>query len=301
MFEDKTICVFGGTGTVGSLIVEELLKRNVKIIRVFCNSEQELWEKQQEWRSPNIRYLLGDIRNTERVKRALKGVDYVFNCAAVKHVPFAEYNPMEAVDINIHGLENIIEACVYHNIQKLLHISTDKAVKPSTLMGATKMIGERLIQIRWAQNPEVEMVCVRSGNIWNSRGSLVPFIRECKKQEKTITITDPNMTRYFIEPHELIVFIMKAFTEGKEGEVWVPKLKKLNIMDIIHGEVGIEYPTEIIGRRKGEKLHEELISEEELLYSKEKETHWVILNYWSKVDFTPSEIKEISLKNDGEM
>lgn len=287
MFDKKTICVFGGTGTIGSLIVEELMKYDC-IIRVFCNSENELWEKRNEWNEKfkdtedfeKVRYLYGDIRDLERVNRALKGVDYVFNCAAMKHVPYCEYNPLEAVKTNVLGLNNVIQGCIENNVKKLLHVSTDKAVEPSTVMGATKMIGEKILQMRWQQNPDVQMVCVRLGNVWASRGSIMELVKECRKQEKPIPITDKKMKRFFMTPDEVCSFIFESFREGGYGEIFIPKLKQVNILEVIRGEVGIEYPFEEIGIRKGEKLEESLISSEELRLDtlEETRTKWIIHN-----------------------
>ena len=276
VFENKKICVFGATGTIGTLIVNHLLTQNPEVIRVFANSENSLWLSRQQWKEINIRYLLGDIRSLERVRSALKDIDYVFNAAAVKHVDFAEYNPMEAVSVNINGLNNIIQACIERKVKKLLHISTDKVVNTSTVMGATKLIGERLVQIRWSQNPTVQMVVVRLGNVWNSRGSIVPLIHECMKQHRPIPLTHPEMTRYFIQPEELIKFVMDAFENGGKGEIYVPKLKVVKILDLIHNEAGISYPFETIGIRRGEKLSEELISQEELRFATELQDKWII-------------------------
>jgi len=276
VFENKKICVFGATGTIGTLIIDYLLTQNPEVIRVFANSENSLWLSRQQWKEINIRYLLGDIRSLERVRSALKDIDYVFNAAAVKHVDFAEYNPMEAVSVNINGLNNIIQACIERKVKKLLHISTDKVVNTSTVMGATKLIGERLVQIRWSQNPTVQMVVVRLGNVWNSRGSIVPLIHECMKQHRPIPLTHPEMTRYFIQPEELIKFVMDAFENGGKGEIYVPKLKVVKILDLIHNEAGISYPFETIGIRRGEKLSEELISQEELRFATELQDKWII-------------------------
>lgn len=278
MFKDKIITVFGGTGTIGSLIVEELRKYNPKTIRIFSNDENSLWDCQQKWYEKNFRFLLGDIRDLERVRIAVKGVDYVFNAAAVKHVPFCEYNPMEAVSVNIIGLSNILNVCIEHRIKKILHISTDKACNPSTVMGASKLICERLLQIRWSQDPQVKMVCVRLGNVWNSRGSIGPLIHECQKQHKPFPLTSIDMTRYFMQPEEVIEFIFKSFKEGGNGEIFIPKLKIVKILDLLHGEAGIDYPYEVIGIRKGEKMNEALITEEELRMSIENEKYWIIKN-----------------------
>lgn len=269
----------GGTGSIGTLIVDYLRTQEPWAIRVFSNDENSLYEAEKKWGTKNcMRYLLGDIRDFRRVKQATRNADYVFNCAAIKHVPKAEYNPMEAVKTNIDGLDNIIQSCVENNITKLLHVSTDKAVEPSNIMGMTKAIGERLIQTCWAQNPTIKMVTVRLGNVWKSRGSFMEYIEECEKQNKKIPLTDANMMRYFMRPQEVIDFIMLAFKEGGDGEIFVPKLDLVNILEVIHGELG-NYPYEIIGIRRGEKLKEKLITKEELKDNcEDKEKYWIIKN-----------------------
>jgi len=277
-FKDKSIMVFGGTGTVGSLIVEYLQQFSPKVLRIFSNDENSLWEAQQKFGDNKIRYIIGDIREYERVKRSLKDVDYVFNCAAIKHVPFAEYNPIEVVKTNIFGLDNIINASVEQKIKKILHISTDKAVEPSTNMGATKMIGERLVQARYMQNPTIDMVITRFGNVWGSRGSIVQIIREQKRLGKPITITDPNMTRYFMQENEVIDLIFTAFVEGHNGDVWVPKLSPVLLSEVIKKEVGENYSYQIIGARKAEKISEKLLFDHEIPNIIDIEKYWIIPN-----------------------
>ena len=277
-FKDKSIMVFGGTGTVGSLIVEYLQQFSPKVLRIFSNDENSLWEAQQKWGDDGMRYIIGDIREYERVKRSLKDVDYVFNCAAIKHVPFAEYNPIEVVKTNIFGLDNIINASVEQKIKKILHISTDKAVEPSTNMGATKMIGERLVQARYMQNPTIDMVITRFGNVWGSRGSIVQIIREQKRLGKPITITDPNMTRYFMQENEVIDLIFTAFVEGHNGDVWVPKLSPVLLSEVIKKEVGENYSYQIIGARKAEKISEKLLFDHEIPNIIDIEKYWIIPN-----------------------
>ena len=277
-FKDKSIMIFGGTGTVGSLIVEYLQQFSPKVIRIFSNDENSLWEAQQKFGDNKIRYIIGDIREYERVKRSLKDVDYVFNCAAIKHVPFAEYNPIEVVKTNIFGLDNIINASVEQKIKKILHISTDKAVEPSTNMGATKMIGERLVQARYMQNPTIDMVITRFGNVWGSRGSIVQIIRKQKERGEPITITDPNMTRYFMQENEVIDLIFTAFVEGHNGDVWVPKLSPVLLSEVIKKEVGENYSYQIIGARKAEKISEKLLFDHEIPNIIDIEKYWIIPN-----------------------
>lgn len=278
MFWGKTITVFGGTGTIGSFIVEALQPYEPHSIRVFCNDENSLWECEQKWGDGNLRYLLGDIRDFRRVKRAVKDVDYVFNCAAIKHVPFAEYNPMEAVDVNIHGLENIIEACIHYDIKKLLHISTDKAVEPNCCMGMTKGIGERLCQIRDNNKGQSKTLisCIRLGNVWGSRGSIIPLLQKWKEQNLPMKITDKRMERYFIKPKRLQEFIFKVFEIMEGGEIFVPKLKSYKIMDVIKLINYNNLEIEEIGIRKGEKLKEKLLSDSELEEANDLGTMWVI-------------------------
>jgi UDP-N-acetylglucosamine 4,6-dehydratase len=238
----------------------------------MCNNENELHNSKLKWKEhSNIRYLLGDIRDLERVKRALKNVDYAFNCAAVKHVPFAENNPIEAVMINIIGLDNIINACVIQGVSSLLHISTDKAVESTCVMGSTKFLGERLCQIRAEMNSELRIIVVRSGNVWNSRGSFGLLLEQYKEKNEPFPLTHPNMKRYFIKGNDLSKFIMEAFDKGNSGEIWVPKLKETLIINLLW-----DFPYTIVGCRKGEKLEEKLVSEEEMIRIKEYDDRWVI-------------------------
>jgi len=278
-FENRTICVFGGTGTIGSLIIEYLLKQQPSSIRVFSNDENSLWEKEQEWNSDKLRFLLGDIRDYRRVLRAVRNTDYVFNSAAIKHVSKAEYNPIEAVNTNILGLDNIIEACISANVKKLLHISTDKACEPICVMGYTKAIGERIMQTRWIQNPTFDMVSVRLGNVLGSRGSIIPIVRDLIEQNKPITITDSNMVRYFMKENEVVDFIMKAFIEGNHADIWIPKLKEELLIDVLEREFKIsEKEVIFIGKRKGEKLKEILISQDELEDAQSEKEYWILKN-----------------------
>lgn len=278
MFNKKSITIFGGTGTIGMLIVEALLQYDFHSIRIFSNDENSLWKCERKWGNDKLRYLLGDIRDFRRVKRAIRDVNYVFNCAAIKHVPFAEYNPLEAVNVNIYGLENIIEACLVYNIEKLLHISTDKAIRPTSIMGMTKGIGEQLCRIRNDSKGEAQTLisCIRLGNVWESRGSLVKIIEKCVREYKPIPVTDIRMERYFIKQKELQDFILKVFNRMKGGEIYIPKLKNYKIIDIIKDIAGDKYPITIIGRRKGEKLKEKLITKLELEKAIELEDMWVI-------------------------
>ena len=279
-FKNKVILVLGGTGSIGSEIVSQLLKFNPSTIRIFSNSENELWETKLRFRESvsQLRFLIGDIRNYERVKRACDNVDFIFNAAAIKHVPFSEYNPMEAINVNIHGLENVIEAAFECGAEKLIHVSTDKAVNPTTVMGATKMLGERLCISRELAKGDhkTKISCVRFGNVLGSRGSILPLIKSQIENGNKVTLTDKNMKRFFLSISQAVELILRAAVLAHGGEIFVLKMPVLLIKDLF--EVIIEDYTpklgkdpnaikiEIIGPRPGEKLDEELISPIEFSY-----------------------------------
>ena len=289
-FKDKIIVVLGGTGSIGSEIVSHLLKYEPKTIRILSNSENELWETRLKLKEHinKLRFLLGDIRNYERVKRAIYGADYVFNAAAVKHVPISEYNPMEAIAVNINGLENIIEASLECNVKKLIHISTDKAVNPTTVMGATKMIGERLCITRGiARGSHTTIIsCVRFGNVLGTRGSIIPLIKEQIKNGDVVTLTDENMRRFFLSISEAVNLVLKACLLAQAGEIFVLKMPTIVIKDLF--EVIIEelapkininpsnLKIKVIGPRLHEKLNEELISPIEFSSCYETEDMFII-------------------------
>jgi len=220
-FKDKMILILGGTGSIGSEIASQLLKFNPKAIRILSNSENELWEAKLRFKDSahKLRFLLGDIRNFERIKRATENIDFIFNAAAVKHVHFSEYNPMEAINVNIHGLENVIEAAFQCDVEKLIHISTDKAVNPTTVMGASKMMGERICVSRELSkgNHKTIISCVRFGNVFGSRGSIIPLIKHQLNKGNVVTLTDENMKRFFL-----------SISQAVEKDFFYPFLKLLS-------------------------------------------------------------------------
>ena len=290
-FKNRIILVFGGTGSIGSEIVNQLLKWSPKTIRIFSNSENELWESRFKYKDAvdtNLRYLLGDIRNYERVKRAVEGVDYIFNAAAIKHVPFAEYNPLEAINVNIHGIENIIEAAFDYDVEKLIHISTDKAVNPTSVMGATKMLGERICISRASAKGihSTTISCVRFGNVLGSRGSIIPLIEEQLKNGSEITLTDEKMSRFFMSISEAANLVLKSLIFAKGGEIFVFKMPTVRIKDLLEvlieeiapkfGKDPVSIKIKTIGSRKGEKLEEDLISKNEFQYCSETEDMFII-------------------------
>ena len=240
-FKDKKIIVFGGTGSIGSEIVNQLLKLEPRVIRIFCNSENELWESKMRLKDQveNLRFLLGDVRNKERVYTALNNIDLVFNAAAVKHVPISEYNPMEAIDVNIKGVENIIKGSQIQGVEKMIHISTDKAVDPTTVMGATKLLSERLCMSRSSyQSTGLVISCVRFGNVLGSRGSIIPLIKQQIRRGEHVTLTSSHMRRFFMSINDAADLVLKAMTLARGGEMFVLKMPVIKIKDMI--EVIIE-------------------------------------------------------------
>lgn len=289
-FKNKIILIIGGTGSIGSELTSQLLKFSPKTIRIFSNSENELWESKLKFQDSvkNIRFLLGDIRDFERIKRATQDVDYIFNAAAIKHVPISEYNPMEAISINIHGLENTIEAAFINNVKKIINLSTDKAVIPTTVMGATNMLAERLcISREMAKGEKVTSIsCVRFGNVLGSRGSIIPLVKEQLKNGNIITLTDENMKRFFLSITQAVELIIKASVLAQGGEIFVLKMRTIRIRDLIDciiekyspliGKDAASIRIEKIGSRLGEKLNEEILSPIEFSYCFETDDMYII-------------------------
>jgi UDP-N-acetylglucosamine 4,6-dehydratase len=278
IFQDKNILVTGGTGSIGREIVRKVLQYKPNVVRVFNNDETELFNMEQELGNyPNIRFLVGDVRDKERLQRAVEGIDFVFHAAALKHVPLCEYNPFEAVKTNVLGTQNLIEAAMEEEVEKLITISTDKAVNPVNVMGATKLLAERLtVSANYYRGTRRTVFsCVRFGNVLDSRGSVVPLFREQIKRGGPVTITDPDMTRFVMSIPRAVDLVLKAAEIARGGEIFIFKMRALHIRDL--AEVMIEelaphygyapesIGIEISGKRAGEKLYEELLTEDEAL------------------------------------
>jgi FlaA1/EpsC-like NDP-sugar epimerase len=281
-YAGKVILVTGGAGSIGSEIVKKLLEYEPKVVRVFDNNETGLFELQQELQNENLRMFVGDIRDKERCKRAVEDVDIVFHSAALKHVPLCEYNPFEAVKTNVIGTQNIIDAAIDEEVEKFLTISTDKAVNPTNVMGATKLLAERLTVSANFYKGERKSIfsCVRFGNVLGSRGSVVPIFKEQIKAGGPVTLTNKNMTRFVMSISEAANLILKAAEMAQGGEVFILKMPAIKIIDL--AEVMIQelaskngynpknIELKIIGNRAGEKLYEELLTEDEAMMTHEK-------------------------------
>ena len=265
-FSGKTVLVTGGTGTFGRAFVSRLLKTEAKKIIIFSRDEFKQSEMQRDISDPEdrLRFFLGDVRDLPRLERAFNDINIVAHAAALKQVPALEYNPMEAVKTNIFGTQNVIEAALNNNVDKVLFVSSDKAVQPINLYGATKLCAEKLMvsaNSYRGQNRRTKFSVVRYGNVLGSRGSLVELINK-QKQTGMITLTDERMTRFWITIDDVMEIILESLSLMAGGEIFVPKMKSLNIVDMIK-TLAPECSVRKIGIRPGEKLHEVLITEHE--------------------------------------
>jgi FlaA1/EpsC-like NDP-sugar epimerase len=288
-YDEKTILVTGGVGSIGSEIVRSFLEYNPEAVRVLDSNETGLFDLEQELQSKKIRPLVGDIRDKERLKRAVEDIDIVFHAAALKHVPLCEYNPFEAAKTNVFGTQNIIEAAMENEVEKFITISTDKAVNPINVMGATKLLAERLaISANFYRGKrKIAFSCVRFGNVLDTRGSVVPLFRKQIQSGGPLTITDPNMTRFMMSIPKAVELVLKSAEMAKGGEIFIFKMSALRIGDLAEAmiqELAPEYgyaPNEIkiknIGKRAGEKLYEELMTEDEAANAYEDNEMFVVL------------------------
>jgi len=274
--DGKIILVTGGAGSFGQKFVQVALKdHNPKSIRVYDNRELALVEMERKFNDSRLRFFLGDVRDKNRLKRAMDGADIVIHAAALKHVPVCEYNPLEAIKTNIDGAINVIDAAMDSQVKKVINISTDKAVQPANLYGATKMVAEKLfIQANSYSVGKTALSCSRYGNVVGSSGSIIPLIKE-QKNNGEVTITDERMTRFWITLEDGVEFVIRCIENMKGGEIFVPKIPSMKIMDLAEA-LAPDCAKKIIGIRPGEKLHEVLLTEEECRHAKEFENYYVI-------------------------
>ena len=281
MFAGKKILITGGTGSLGTALTKKLLETNVDTIRIFSRDELKQVQMSSSINDDRLRFLIGDVRDKNRLSRALKDIDIVIHAAALKQVPVIEYNPFESVKTNVYGSQNLIESCLDNGVEKALAVGTDKAVAPFNTYGATKLLMERLFISAnfYKGNDQINFQCVRYGNVLGSRGSLVPTLVNQIKSGKKITITDPNMTRFNITMNDALELIFRALRDGTGGEVFIPKLKAYKIADMrdaIKELLNSNAETEKIPVRPGEKYHESLISTNEIRNSYETDDDYVL-------------------------
>ena len=291
IFEGKTMLVTGGCGSIGTEIVKQLLKFNPKVVRVFDNNEEGHFRLNQKLNlkdSEKIRNLVGNITDKDRVRRAMEDVDIVFHAAALKHVPFCEYNPFEAVRTNVIGTENLVDAAIEERVDTFVAISTDKAVNPINTMGATKLLAEKIVTNAPIGKSYVKFCCVRFGNVLNSSGSVIPIFREQIKRGNVLTITSKKMARFFMSMPEAVELVLKASTLTEGGEVFILKMDALRIIDLAevlvdelapkYGKNPKLFEYRLMGVRPGEKIYEYLMTSEEAEYVTEHEDMFVLQN-----------------------
>lgn len=292
MFDQKTILITGGTGSFGKEAIRTILSRfKPRRLIVFSRDEFKQFEMQQTFNDPAMRYFLGDVRDQDRLKRAMDGVDFVIHAAALKQVPAAEYNPMECVKTNIHGAESVINAAIDCGVQKVIALSTDKAANPVNLYGATKLVSDKLFV---AGNSMVgprktRFAVVRYGNVVGSRGSVIPFFKKLMTEGvKELPITDPKMTRFWITLPQGVEFVLNSFQRMQGGEIFVPKIPSMRITDLTDAlHPGI--PHKVVGIRPGEKLHEVMCPADDSHLTLEFGDHFVIrptIKFSEEVDYS---------------
>ncbi len=304
LFDGKNVLITGGTGSLGKALTKRLINTKAEKIRIFSRDEEKQRQMQEELDDERLRFLLGDVRDKDRLSRALEGIHIVIHAAALKQVPAVEYNPFEAVKTNVYGTQNLIDGCLDNDVELALAVSTDKAVNPFNTYGCTKLLMERLFVDAnglkgWRK---IKFTCVRYGNVLGSRGSVLPtFIRQIESNKK-ITVTDPSMTRFNMTMNQALDFIFRSLKNSKGGEVFVPKLKAYRLGDMkdaIVELVGKKVETQIISVRPGEKYHESLISTDEIRNTYVNEDDYLIFDKKTKHFSYPNAegIKKTNLKN----
>ena len=298
MFNNKTILVTGGTGSFGKKFIKILLsKYQPKKVIVYSRDELKQFEMGQVFNDKCMRYFIGDVRDKERLMLAMKGVDYVVHAAALKQVPAAEYNPMECIKTNINGAQNVIDAAIANNVKKVIALSTDKAANPINLYGATKLASDKLFTA--ANNivgeGETRFAVVRYGNVVGSRGSVVPFFKGLIERGATeLPITDERMTRFWLKLEDGVEFVLKNFQRMQGGEIFIPKIPSMRILDLAKA-IAPNAKIKVIGIRPGEKLHEVMCPSDLYYETVEFPDHFVIkpsIEFGVNIDYTTNALDE---------
>lgn len=284
--DGRNVLVTGGTGSIGTAIVDRIMKHNPEAVRVLSNDEHGLFAMQQRSSDPRLRFLLGDVRDERRMEHAMQGIDVVYHCAALKHVPLCEYNPFEALQTNVMGTRNCIGAAHNAGVQRLVLVSTDKAVNPTNTMGATKFLAERLIidAANYTGHRGLVASCVRFGNVLYSRGSVLETFSRQVLSGGPVTVTDPNMTRFFMPISRAADLTFEATAKAQGGEIFIFKMPMVQVGElaaslqrVLAEEHAIHSETEVTGTRPGEKLHEELMTSLEAQHALETEDMFIVI------------------------
>jgi UDP-N-acetylglucosamine 4,6-dehydratase len=299
MFNEKNILITGGTGSFGKKYTKILLEnyKPNKII-IFSRDELKQFEMSQVYNNPCMRYFIGDVRDADRLKEAMQDVDYVIHAAAQKQVPAAEYNPMECIKTNVHGAENVIQAALFNNVEKVMALSTDKAANPINLYGATKLASDKLFVAanNMVGKRKTRFSVVRYGNVLGSRGSVIPFFQKLIKEGATeLPITHEEMTRFLITLEEGVNFVLKNFERMQGGEIFIPKIPSMYMIELAKA-MAPELSHKVIGIRPGEKLHEIMCPADDSHLTLEFDDHYVIcptIQFTHESDFSKNLIGEL--------
>tara|TARA_B100000787_G_C16180569_1_gene291550 strand:+ start:23 stop:1039 length:1017 start_codon:yes stop_codon:yes gene_type:complete len=297
---EKSILITGGTGSLGKALTKRIYEKypNVKRLVIFSRDEQKQFQMAQEFpieKHKSIRFFIGDVRDKERLVRAMTGIDYVIHAAAMKHVHLAEYNPSECIKTNVNGAENVIHACLDSNVSRVVALSTDKACAPINLYGATKLTSDKLFVAanNIKGNNDIRFSVVRYGNVMGSNGSVIPFFIK-KKEESFLPITDPKMTRFNISLDGGVDMVLHALGNAWGGEIFIPKIPSYKITDVAHS-IAPNIEHKVVGIRPGEKLHEEMITSSDSFFTYDLGKYYTILPSvpnWKIIDF----MKEFNAK-----
>jgi UDP-glucose 4-epimerase len=269
MFQNKILLITGGTGSFGNAVLRRFLKLDIKEIRIFSRDEKKQDDMRRQYADDRIKFYIGDVRDYDSIMNAVRGVDYIFHSAALKQVPSCEFHPIEAVKTNIMGTENVLTAAINANVRRVICLSTDKAVYPINAMGISKAMMEKVIVAKSRQGGEKTIICcTRYGNVMASRGSVIPLFVELIHENKELTLTDPNMTRFMMTLDDAVDLVLFAFDNGSPGDIFVQKAPAATVGIMTHALCDLmgkpNYPTRVIGTRHGEKRYESLLSKEEM-------------------------------------
>jgi len=273
MFKNKTLLITGGTGSFGNAVLRRFLDTDIKEIRIFSRDEKKQDDMRKLYNNPKLKFYLGDVRDVNSIIDAIRGVDYVFHAAALKQVPSCEFYPMQAVQTNVIGTENVLNCAINAGVKKAIVLSTDKAVYPINAMGVSKAMMERVAvaKSRNLDENQIMIACTRYGNVMASRGSVIPLFIDQVRNGREITITDPAMTRFMMSLDQAVELVLFAFENGNNGDIFVQKAPAATIELLAHTLTNMlnrpEHPIRIIGTRHGEKLYETLLTKEEMVHA----------------------------------
>lgn len=306
MFKDKILLITGGTGSFGNAVLRRFLQTDIKEIRIFSRDEKKQDDMRKKYNSPTLKFYIGDVRDYNSILNATRGVDYIYHAAALKQVPSCEFYPMEAVKTNILGTENVLEAAIQNRVERVVCLSTDKAVYPINAMGISKAMMEKVIvaKSRNLEGSGTTICCTRYGNVMASRGSVIPLFVDQIRQGKAFTVTDPEMTRFMMTLDDAVDLVLYAFENGQNGDIFVQKAPAATIATLAKAITELlsvpNHPIDIIGTRHGEKAFEALLSREEMLHAIDQGYYFRVpadqrdLNYGKYVETRNLRISEVT-------